>query len=110
MDVTYKLTTRHYLQKADTGQIKRIKEILCCFDPNSDFHRIYEKEKKPIINKDSDDSKYEHIQLPPESWRYWIINCEERSRSELQHLGYALGVLEQGIELGFRISDTHVLD
>jgi len=100
VDVPYQVIPKHFLQKADLGQISKIKQALERFNTSPSFRPPYEHN---IIAKPTDkvgSIRYEHKSLPPEKWRYWIIRFKG-SNSELQELGYALSLMEQDIELGF---------
>lgn len=107
VELPYEIIPKHYLQKADKGQIRNIKKMLNVFNafpisgvPVECFQPPYEQN---IIAKPTDklgSLRYEHKSLPPEKWRYWVIRFKG-SNAELQELGYALSLMEQDIELGF---------
>lgn len=100
VDVPHEIIHGHFLQKADSEQISKIKEALESLNANPFFRPPYEHN---ILVKPGDkpgNLRYDDKNLPPEKWRYWIIHFQG-SNSELQELAYVLSLMEQDIELGF---------
>jgi len=107
VELPYEIIPKHYLQKANKGQICNIKKMLNVFNafpisgvPVEFFQPPYEHNTiaKPTDKLGS--LRYEYKSLPHEKWRYWIIRFQG-SNLELQELGYALSLMDQDIELGF---------
>ena len=100
VDVPYQVIPGHFLQKADSGQIAKIKEALKSLNTSPFFQPPYEHNILVKAGDKPGNLRYEYKNLPPEKWRYWIIHFQG-SNSELQELGYALSLMDQDIELGF---------
>ncbi len=108
VEVPHQVIPKHFLQKANSGQISKIKQALERFNTSPFFQPPYEHN---IIAKPTDklgSLRYEHKSLPPEKWRYWIIHFQG-TNIELQELEYALSLMEQDIELGFFYMSHHAL-
>jgi len=100
VDVPYQVIPNHFLQKADSVQISKIKQALERFNTKPFFQSPYENN---VLAKPGDkpgNVRFEYKNLPPEKWRYWIISFQGTNK-ELQELGYALNLMEQDVELGF---------
>lgn len=101
-DLPIEVIPKHFFQKANTKQISRIKELLSSFYPHPFLRFPYEYSVRKIPKEEPGSFQYEHDELPPEDWRYWIISFEGYN-SEIQDLGLAAALLKNELELGFTV-------
>ena len=106
VELPYEIIPKHYLQKADKGQIDNIKKKLNAFStfPIPEIAKYYlppyEYDLISVHGNKPNNIQYEYKKLPAKKWRYWIIRFQG-TNSELQELRHALSLMEQDIELGF---------
>ena len=83
----------HWFRKADTEETQRIKREL---DARSILPYNYEQKRIPADKKDS----WQHIQLPPEEWRYYVISFDGYN-DKIQDIEYSADLLEHDINIAF---------
>ncbi len=100
-DTPYEVIPNHFLQKATADQIESIKSLLHIFDSNPHLSRAhYEYDVIETQGDQPGSRSFDYKELPADKLRYWVINFQGFN-AELQELGYALGLMDQDIDLGF---------
>lgn len=101
----YEIISDHYFDKADSKQIKKIKEIndvffKPLFHPIPYEYKISEKKRGTSVS-------HSYSKLSKENWRYWVIRFKGYN-TEIQPLQIAMELLPQEILLGFMILNKDI--
>ncbi len=95
----------HLFEKASTEEISKIKEIFDLLKPFP--HAMikfypYEVDTAETSLKSGTGWSYNHVPLPKERWKYWIVSFEG-TNAELEQVQSAAHLLKNDLELGFHI-------
>lgn len=96
------LAPGHPIEKATPTQVARIKELLSQFNDHPWAIPPYEHDIRPVQGDSPGNITFHHEALPPERWRYWVVNFTGPN-SELGELEFACGLSPQDVELGFHV-------
>ena len=95
-EAPFELIPGHFLAKANAEQIKTIRTFLF---QTFDFSQISPPYEWGIEQDATEAGKLKLSALEQEHWRYRVINFEGPNR-HIEHLGWALQLCEQELELG----------
>jgi len=105
-DLHVELAPKHWLDKATSQQIEKIKSLLQMFGAKPFFISPYENEIQAVNGDKPGIVNYQHIALSPEEWRYYVVNFEG-TNVELETIQHACLVLANEIRLGFHFLETN---
>lgn len=93
----------HFFQKADPGQIARIRDVLALLYPYplAGFFP-YEYDICDVREDTTGSQSWTSRPLDSRDWKYWVISFEG-SNSEIRDLQYAAALLKNDLEFGFTV-------
>jgi len=98
----YELLNNHTFDKADNEQVTKIKDVLHRFSIFSPHGFLYECTLEEFSSEDGRSTSYQRVGLPPEKWRYWVINFEGYNQ-EVQNIQCAVNLLKYDLDIGFQV-------
>lgn len=104
-DLPVELAPKHWLDKATAQQIQKIQPLLQVFVAKSLFISPYENDIRAVQGDKPGNVNYQHTALPPEEWRYYVVNFEG-TNAELRTIQHACLVLANEIRLGFHFLES----
>ena len=90
----FELIPGHFIRKAKTQEIERIKEQLSAYKLSETLYEF------KIIELAKD--KREGHPLPPKKWRYYVISFSP-TNNKLRDLEYAANLLKNDLNLGYTL-------
>ena len=106
VDLPIELVPKHWLDKATSKQIMKIKPLLKTFTiSNPFFISPYENDIRAVNGDKPGTVKYQHTALSAEELRYYVVNFEG-TNVELQTIQHACLVLTDEIRFGFHFLES----
>jgi hypothetical protein len=92
----------HILKRASQDQADTIRSILKSVGSGRVVQPVYDSEVSISLGETSDNRQFDYTPLPPNQWRYWIIEFEGYNE-HVKDLQYACSLLHPDVELGFQV-------
>ena len=96
------LIDNHWLDKANPEQVSKIKDILNAFRVFSQHGFFYEHRQIEEPSANGKSALYQRVELPPDDWRYWVVNFEGYN-TEISSLQNAANLMKSEIDFGFQV-------
>ena len=96
----FEIIPNHFFDRVNQDQIKELNELNEAFTSKMHSPVPYEYDLIEKVEGTSKHQSYEH--LPPEKWRYWVINFTGYN-TELQRLEIAFELVPQEVRFGYSI-------
>ncbi len=98
-DLPFELAPKYYLMRATTKQIEHIKSFLQGLRGDMPYYPPYEFDIQRVPMPNSSAVSYPRTSLPPEEWRYYVVEFKGNG-AELQNIQRAALVIPNEIRFG----------